>query len=1645
MPKKSVIGTVASWLEGEEDWSKLPQQAKEQKLEDCLQKLKNNERLSVYELRFLQDSPTLQKLMELDGNYFEQKYGKTATAANIRQELADQLKKLEELLYMKKIEAALLPRIRRDIVLVSERIRQKAQNALTPEVQLEERINTVLLSKESEIASGEKFFDTPQVEEYIKRIKIGVAEQAKGIDKEKPKTEDQLFEIYDHAGQVVRFVANHLPDPTSTSGKAKVDLITADLTKKIREGREKGDLSLLQEIYTTIQKSFGGDAGPNQVQQKMEAYQKQLLDSAMKDRKKLYLDMFHTHLGRVDMTEREIAEMLTHGSTLTGGASYESKLAFACSEIESTLFWKDQAGALPEKEKKMEVEKKENQMKNILGDLSDVVKEFRSRVTFEKNHIIDGLPDAVANTLDRALLKKATDFMKRIRSVKDVDIIFALGKIERREISVDEFLKAQQKDAEQYLLMNSISKFTPETLKKHNSNARDFQIFDLALEQIEYGNVLAARDQKQMNDDPDFDKKDDFVNGKELKDITNHLRAMESIMERKRNRNFSVLSDEKDFIEAVKEIEYLKKKPFFVYEEELDQSGRPIIDPTTGKPKTIRMERVRKMPLHEQKVFEDLQIEKKNYDEFVRTFVALENMSGSDFEKVPLIQRALEALYTDIDKLHDAKNQIETLSRVMSLPHELTMIRFHPRTKLPFEHKDQYQFLDVNGQPFVASGEPATFQQRSVALLKAAQDALRQRNFSELRRLFARGMRADRLYMDSLFFPVGNITEAEKFLYDLDYNAEETVQNMTFTPKVREGLRHYFSKYPEKIAGNITCQTFLEDHQQKTNRLLQGQHLEKIGRLADDDAFCQALVKGGGGRDLTLEEYASKVTFTDDGRMVLPDGTPVSDQAMEAELLKLREGLGRDGVTLAAHGESGGKFPISADRISAIAKDYPLIATRVAQFNNEFLGWTVGGGQMLARMGTNDVKAGVKAPFVALGDYMRSITLLSPQHIWIGIWQIIEHVEKMVDETTKYSSYLWLEHTFEGTILGSEFKKLAESQEHHRVDEFKAAMHHYGNEAVLHKLTHARDRFEFKAALTEGFEERGIITMEDLLTQDFLKALNGWHLNGFKIPIKYKDEDMQDVRDTKLEVLRAIEDSIDDMWGKGQFQRWKSAGDSKYESVKKQHYDSMSTFSAPEKEKIYQVWWDQLKTEHGRKELKKKHPGEIVGIIEQDMMEGKQDSGITFGIMQAMICAGIVKLQYVIQLQYHHANDLPIHALLEPKQAELCGLKDFFEQCMKDGEELKGGGKWHDFHAGARAIPVRAKTDSGKWKFAKSQEELNGWDKKGELEQTFVTIHQFQRARQAQEKDYKGMDNSSIGLFLPGYNFPEILKAYHRDSSGNIQGVRAHDTVAAYRGFHHVFASYMEVLGDTSKFPTDCFGETTEKKVQSFLRSVYFAYDAMAKTAGFAMMLNCYKGKSTTALGDFKHGTFDASPNLGFINDQDYRGNGKTMYEELILTNQGGFQRMQESQKQMDGMSDDVLSPQLRRDFKLMAGYQYIWGGGVNRSTGKKEGGNKEIFIWDGKYDPARTERNPYDPARAFVQTAKSFYDCVLKLAAKRGIEREIRTSLDKSLINKFGIEKDYDPSTWNPNDSVRLGRLRKASEDRQEKLQKWYDDDVKI
>lgn len=1069
-----------------------------------------------------------------------------------------------------------------------------------------------------------------------------------------------------------------------------------------------------------------------------------------------------------------------------------------------------------------------------------------------------------------------------------------------------------------------------------------------------------------------------ILSGPPLEEIQKHLRVMAEIVDRK----FARPKDSQEFARLEKEVRYIISCHHYVDHSEVlrDEDGRPLT--SGGEHLYHQIKKEKALPFREQCELDSLLIQKVHLNRYERTRENL--MEGKDFNTESGLREGLAALYSDFGGVSSEKfKEVKKLTKVMSLDHPITAIRFNAAKRKPFVYNDQYQIHRLHGMP-------ATYRDRAKALLEKARQLITDGNYADLNTLFAPTGLADRLYLDAIFFPLNSIRDAsfrEEIVYDIVRNpVTNEVDERRLSSKIPTEGRDLFAPFADQTTNEYHQ---LDERYKKDDELRD----LKVSSLVDDEEGFLAALEGLPHEDIQmLQRYQDALIFHEDGSVEI-DPTKfdsVSGRVLGAGLITEQE-----------------QKKISPERIKQIAEKYPLIAARAGQFNSEALGYALGG---LQYGGRKLVNVG-RLPFQAVGawwpNFKKSLMpsgmlMYTPMSIWLAIWEAKEHLANLYEFNQKYRSYTLLAQFFSGTLIGSEFEKLQQSKENERVDDFKKAFDQYGNDQVMGKLTGARDRFEFKQAMIQAFQERGLVTNEDVCNHAFISTLNKFHPNFIVTAHrKYTDEQMKYDPDAQAEVLDQIRISLDKFWGGGTWQQWKNAAVGKYESTQKHSYDNFQMYGGGSiRENFYGKYWTKLQSDSGIAELKALHPAEIIGNIENDLEVGHLNSGPSFAILQAMLCAGVIKNEHLKRLENrnHHLNNLPFMVFLEPKEAEFAGLTEIYQQCKHlpfnaDKNPFIG------FYEGKTALKLKAYRQYGKWYFPKNDKERENNLKAGPEEEVVMTAHQLQRRRQAQPEWFKKMDNNSIGLFTPAYNWGEIQQNLAPDVNGDIQA-RPHDQCAAYRGIQHEFTAYIEAMGDLSN--------TAMNDPLTYKRCVYQAYVAMSKTCAYSGFFGRHKGRKN----DYNFNS-DGSP----IFDADKRHSetkqqsGLTNFYKHVLDISGHNQRNLESSQTLDRMSDEVISPELRAAYKMLAGHQYIKEIGVNPRTGKNDlTGYVPYDIWK------------FDPVAQYKKAMPLFIKNVVAQAYRRSkaLGDEIRRSVEKSGIADFDIpntEREKKTENWKVED----------------------------
>jgi hypothetical protein len=1076
-----------------------------------------------------------------------------------------------------------------------------------------------------------------------------------------------------------------------------------------------------------------------------------------------------------------------------------------------------------------------------------------------------------------------------------------------------------------------------------------------------YGQALTQDEVKDLDTQ-------EYLAGEPLNQMRVEMYTMEQIC----RRNFSRANDLAEFDRIKEKMQKISEVYYKTEEAVMDENGKSLF--YNGEQVKMMVKALKKLPYVEESRLQSMLLQRDHKRVFEKSQQKLAELGELEMDDGK-IRAALSTLYSEMYECGN-ETQVNKLTKMMTVDHPLTCIRFNAAKKQPFMSSDEkfYQMVDVNGRPTIV-GKPATYKQRAQELLKEAKRLMKDGNFAQLRKLFSQGEKGDRLYMDSAFFPVhllkGKSAQRTALLYETGVDDEGNVIPTRPSEKIPSVHHELFSLKDEAS-------------RKRDDEICNDRELNQLPDcLADDPEFATAM---------KMDKETQEIINQFQEALVLDEqtGETYVDEEKFREIMRAGKkvmGAGGDGA------DDEEAIKLSKARLDEIAKDNPLAAARAAQYNSEMLGKGLAGLQLAGRKMVDLMKLGPMLANRVGQDYWKGMLFYSPMSLYFAFEQGFEHIAALADFRVKFKSYWLMANMFKGTIIGSEFEKLMQGKENERVDDFKKAFDQYGNQDVLDKMTGARDRFEFKQTLIQVFQERGLVTNEDLCTIKFLKTLNKFNPN-YSIRINWTDGEMANDDEIQREVLDEIKKSIDKFWGGGQFISWKNAGVQKYEGWRKQSFDNFSQYGGgPIRAKIYEKYWNWISND--REKLTSMHPGELVGNIENDMVVGHLNSGQSFAIFQALLCEGIIKYEHLkrLELTDHHINNLPFFTFLEPKEAELAGLTEIYKQCKGlpyDADKNPFVG----FYEGKTALKLKAHRHEGKWFFAKSQKDFDALEQKGANKEVVMTAHQLQRRREAQPEWFKKMDNACIGLFIPSYNWGQIEAGLNMDNNGEINGARPHDICAGYRGMQWEFTSYLESMSDKEKYP-----ELND--VTKFKQQIHFAYEALSKNGALAGYFARQKGRKN----DWSFNP-DGSPNFDHRVTEDRAKSGKSNMERQILDISGHHQRLSESATTLDGMkafeedpSNGTITYDMRKAFKKMSGHQHLRSIGMDPVTGKKNpAGYKAYEIMS--FDPSGTYRDEAIPA---------FVENVLKLAAKRGIGKEIRESLGVDSYGAGGVFGNFD------------------------------------
>ena len=1565
----------------------------------------------------MSSAKALEEYIGANRQELEAQYGQgEAAIQQFRKDIQERLKFIEDFIAVRKVEESLMTK---EDKAIKERIEGRKKNVrkhvgrLTKSLELldEDTLDKIRNADERALREGrlDLNLDLNQdlIDAYIILVREEVRRQMKQIAS-LPKKEEglekqiQMKDLYEKSSHIVDFIVSNGNFPEDEK-----NFLKAFLLKKIRL---KG-FDFIKKLYREVQKIIADEDSSQwgeALGKVVSRFEKETEGSKEKHIKEI-LSKYN-----IKISDEDLTDMLFFGSKTLKGKTYSEQIALHLEEIEDRNFEIDTLKMVPA-EPGTDAESREEQLKiceesigaEVMGFEADI-KEFK-REKYTPEFVIDQrwkeLPEPV-----RSRMKDAARGLDKA-GLKPEELLERLNSITSKE-DIDKFLAEAESRVTEYLEGEGCDLADLKRLRDQDPN---FNIYDYLKERTKAEAVVEESDRSDGNpsielvmpEDPDDPyrrvtpeeaKRLDtsaYFRGETLEAVRAELKKMEVIGERK----FANPHDREEFTRSYNAIRDLTQGQYYRVDDVVhDEKGMPTFE---FRPELNRMEQVtrpakqlKQIPFDDQRMLDSLLLQKEQSGilEDTRKKLSIEN-----FDTEEGLRNALGSLYSEMHELgSESAEQIKKLTKVMSIDHPLTCIRFHAAKKAPFVRRGSYEMHPWRN----TEGMPMTYRERAKELLKKAKQMIAEGNYAALAMLFRQGEMADRLYMDAIFFPTRLLNgkdnaERMKLLYETGLDDD----NKTIPTRPSEKIpKIYHSLFDLKKDSLI----------KKEKELDKDVELQNLPERLVDDYDFQVATRLDKHKRRDLIRYQEAFEYDPKtGKTTI--NIEKLQKLMDPE--EMRELVGSGELVMGAGAVNEEELlKVTKERLDAIAKDHPLIAARTAQLSSEGWGHALGGLQYGAR------KMGDAARYLPdLANewrqlYWKGLTMYSPMSIYFAIEQAIEHIAALADFRVKFKSYMLMATIFKGTIIGSEFEKLMQAKENERVNAFKEAFDQYGNETVIEKLKTSRDRFEFKQTLNQGFGERGLFTTEDLMDIDVLRSFNKFN-PSYDIPIKkFLNEkgELKDDEESKMALMDEIRKSIDTWWGAGQFQGWKNGGISKYDQTRQASNEVFKQYSGLQKESQYKRYWEWLSDDSsggGKERLKKMHPAEIIGHIENDMEIGWLDSGQTFALMQAMICEGIVKQEHVQRFQTKHINDLPCFTLLEPKEAELCGLAQHWRDNRKNifSSSAPGDNPFCGFYQGINALPLTAHRYEGKWRFAKDQSTFDKKEKEGKNETVLITAHELQKNRQAQTEWHLKMDNSSAQLFSPSYGWSEIQQALTR-GAGSVNGkieARNHDIVANYRGFHQKFAGYMMAMGQkdaAGKYVID----DSPQGVVNFKRTIWYAFEELNKSCAYAGFLARQVGR------DGKNGKAadrnyaeDGSPQFDRVHLEKSAKSGKTNFDELILGNDGPHQRMSESSKILDQMNTyknidpDVMSDDLRRSFKQMCGYQHATTLGCDALTGRED--TKGFVPYD---------MMTYDPAEMYKETVTRFKEQVIVLAGKRGsdFEKEISSSLGRMGADRFDI-----------------------------------------
>jgi len=1460
---------------------------------------------------------------------------------DFKKALMQRLQKVKDFIYFKELEESLSTKVDRRIRRTVSSVRGQLEDALgrfKVGKNLQEKIRDIRNMSTQDILEGKVKIDELTMVEYIALVQKELKRQILKIQKlDTPDMEPgpENRDVFEKSMNLIQFLVAQVDLPETTKR-----YVRAHLYRKLRS---KDGWRYIRNLY---QDRYLFDEDSEQARAAIQSLIQNTEKVTREGRDEHIFEILRQYVPDIDLSPGELESMRQFGVRQQGDITYDQLIAGRLEEIEHARIEMELEQMMPEPNQR-NVELCQNIIAREAKSLRQGIESFREeKYTIE--YLVGQIPEESADEFEKSQLISAGHFLKDHLGIPQQSIRLQISNLQTPE-DVQQFLEIQERKLEQYLQDECTPPFSAEDLELLRKNDPGLNLFEVLTNQ--------ARFQNQSK--PDESPSGEYLEGESLTRAEEALKIMQEIA----IRQFPE-SEMKRFQEAEKTLEEIFKKETYKVKEWKMSKKLKLTPEDIANDEMEEVELPQRLPPHLQTRYAAVQQLKSNIDRFGKA--RKEILKIHDFKDEAQLRAGLSAFYLDFFEIKGEKpQQAKKLTKVMTFDHPITTIRFNAANQRPFDaSRGIYDFHKLDNLP-------ATYKQRAASLMKEVQQMLQAGDYTRMFRLFESGGKADRLYLDSIFFPTSAITNTatrESILYDTLSSGKETGEKVqVLSAKIPKIYRDAFKDFedPESEAHAKALQAAAED--------------KELQALPDTLAHDQDFLN-----EFENVPVPNGLEFHDDGSVSLtPEGFEELPSEMRADLRQLHpEVFERVGGEVKGVGAaSPDDLRIPPETIKKIAEKYPLIAGRAAQFNSIARGTAIAGVEYAGRAAA-DV---VRLPFQTAASfgrvYWKNLRFYSAMSIYVGITEFYEHIANLADFRVKFKAYTLLKDTFAGTIIGSEFAKLQQSKENERVDSFKGALAQYGNEDIIDKLYNARDRFELKAVLIEGFENRGLFTIEDILKNDFFKLVNK-HTPSKVIPLKYTEEEMLSDPDKKSEMTNHVREALDNLWGGGTWVGWRSAGASKYASKQKEAFENFKNNTGAEKMKVYSQYWEWLKQPDDGNPLKNITPAELVGNIENDMLICNNDSGETYAIFQALISRGYIKLEHLTKFQDAHGNDMPSYVFQEPEQARLSGLTAHIEKALKDDRKYKmGENPIMQFYQGRRALDLKGMRAGGKWSFPKKEKDFKEAEEKGEIISAALTVHQLQKSREPQPKGLHDADNGFAGIFIPAYEIQQIEQAYRPDAQGNID-IRPHDAVAAYRGIHDEFSSYMQAMNDPIK------DETGKVNVDDFKRSMWYAYVAICKTMAFASYFAQHRSKKY----DYPINTLgDPSPNLDMKITEKRGPSGTSNFERLIIKNTGRTQRMGESSEILDKLD---ISDELRLRFKKMAGYQFIDSLGVD-SNGKE----------GGRVVPYRPDT--YHPAEHFPKVIKAFMDDVLGKAEKAGILPDIQQSFEKSKMADFSVNND--------------------------------------